>query len=231
MPNLTITLPKPIPIPVAAGPAKGAFPAPTWSPVLSDSGFWWNNGMAYAQCDSVLVRLRRNRTMSLGRHYDHQNLVLQELQGGLWHTTSSDRYDRILRCGEILAEPDIPDSERWGGTSFVRKLGSVSLFDFHQFDPDAYTAKYPISSWWEFVPYSRTSGRSVCIEIDRKKIDSRFISANDLVEQWESTGSYRHRIMPRLEAACIGSVPVGAFKRAFSVGKDDDRIRPLTASR
>ena len=47
------------------------------------------------------------------------------------------------------------------------------------------------------------------IAIDRKEIEDRFVSANDLVEQWESTGSYGHKIMPRLEAACIGSVPVG----------------------
>ena len=68
--------------------------------------------------------------------------VLQELYGGLWHTTHPDRFEKILARGAILPEPNIPDCERWctGGGSehypYARSLGGVSLFDFDLFDPD-----------------------------------------------------------------------------------------------
>ena len=62
--------------------------------------------------------------------------VLAELVGGVWHTTSQDRFLRILECGAILPEPDISERERWGtaagseGHSYTRSIGGVSLFDF-----------------------------------------------------------------------------------------------------
>src|SRR5258708_20259302 len=88
-----------------------------------------------------------------------RGLVLRELSGRLWHTTHPNRFKSILNSGAILPEPDIPDSERWKASKgnqsfpFVRTLGGVSLFDFDQFDPDSYSERYPISSWYEFVTY------------------------------------------------------------------------------
>src|SRR5438128_1622189 len=96
--------------------------------------------------------------------------ILQELLGGLWHATHPDRFAQILTSGALLPEPEIPDSERWGtlqGPTFypyVRTLGGVSLFDFGGFDPDIYREKYPMSSWFNFVPYRREWGCSVWIE-------------------------------------------------------------------
>jgi hypothetical protein len=81
-----------------------------------------------------------------------------QLRERLWHTTTPDRYESILRSGSILPNPEIPESDRWKTSRgphyypFVRTLGGVSLFDFHGFDPEAYSAKYPFSSWREFVP-------------------------------------------------------------------------------
>ena len=40
-------------------------------------------------------------------------LILGELCGRIWHTTTEERFDGILRSGEISPEPDIPDSDRW----------------------------------------------------------------------------------------------------------------------
>src|ERR1035438_4494083 len=69
-----------------------------------------------------------------------RQLVLQRTQGGLWHTTRPERFDRILSTGAILPEPDILDSERWANAGpehypYVRTLGGVSLFDFDGFNP------------------------------------------------------------------------------------------------
>jgi hypothetical protein len=61
-------------------------------------------------------------------------LVLQKLQGGVWHTTNVGRFQGILRSAAILPEPEIPDSERWSTSQgsewypYARTLGGVSLF-------------------------------------------------------------------------------------------------------
>ena len=58
---------------------------------------------------------------------------------GLWHTTSIQRFKKIVESGLILVYPDIPDTERWctrGGEEhypFVRHLEGISLFDFKDF--------------------------------------------------------------------------------------------------
>jgi uncharacterized glyoxalase superfamily protein PhnB len=36
-----------------------------------------------------------------------------ELRDCLWHTTTPNRYESILRAGSILPNPDIPESDRW----------------------------------------------------------------------------------------------------------------------
>src|SRR5579859_921647 len=43
-----------------------------------------------------------------------RDIVLQRLQGKLWHTTHPDRFNAILAKGAILPEAEISDSERWG---------------------------------------------------------------------------------------------------------------------
>ncbi len=162
-----------------------------------------------------------------------RNLVLQELYGRLWHTTHPDRYQRILTNGAILPEPDIPDRERWGTSlgkdyyPYVRTLGGVSLFDFDQFDPDAYHERCPSSSWATFVPYRTEWGCSVWIEIDRDRVaPPQLISAFDLLAKWKA-GGLGHKIMPEIEAAHLGPLPLTAFKRAFRVSKGDSQLQPL----
>ncbi|HKV92511.1 MAG TPA: hypothetical protein VJW20_08195 [Candidatus Angelobacter sp.] len=158
---------------------------------------------------------------------------MDELFGGLWHTTHPDRFKNILKTGAILPEPDIPDRECWKTSQgkdcypYVRILGGVSLFDFDQFDPDNYTQRCPVSSWYEFVPYQSTWGRAVWIEIDREKVAREVISASDLVVRWNQNEAYRHTIMPYIEAAHLGPVSKTAFKRAFLVCKEDDLLHAL----
>jgi len=58
--------------------------------------------------------------------------ILPELVGGLWHTTHPDRFERILKAGAILPEPDIPDKERWKTAEGSRVLSLRSRARRHQ---------------------------------------------------------------------------------------------------
>ena len=153
--------------------------------------------------------------------------VLAELVGGVWHTTSQDRFRRILECGAILPEPDIPDKERWGTAAgpelypYVRHIGGVSLFDFRGFDAASYSEKYPSSSWGTFIPCLESWDSAVWIEIDHERLGQAFFSGSHLLKRWKAEGSSR-RIMPLIEAAHIGPLPAVTFKRSFSVRREPE---------
>ena len=157
--------------------------------------------------------------------------VLGVLIGGLWHTTSTDRYNSIIRDGYILPEPNISEAERWATKMgkdlypFVRTLGGVSLFDFKDFDPNEYSERCPNSSWYEFVPFREIWQSAVWIEINRDTVKDNFISGNEHIERWKAEEAYRHRIMPFIEAAHIGKIPVSSFRRVLLV--NSDRIEEL----
>ena len=161
------------------------------------------------------------------------DFIWNELLGRLWHTTHPDRFAGIQKLGAIVPEPDIPDEQRWKTTHgknnfpYVRTLGGVSLFDFMDFDATQYCIKYPWSDWDKFVPFRKTWGCAVWIEIDRRKVAQNLISADDLINRRESEEAWRHTIMPRIEAAYIGELPQTAFVKAFIVQQGKDFCRPL----
>ena len=148
------------------------------------------------------------------------------LQGRLWHTTHPDRYQQILKSGAILPNPLIPDNDRWKTSRgphyfpYVRTLGAVSLFDFDGFDPASYSTNYPISSWREFVPYRRTWGASVWIEIDRHAVADKFMTAEQLRNRLSQENAHRHTLMPKIEVAYLGPIPISAFLCAFDCRAD-----------
>ena len=156
-----------------------------------------------------------------------------ELHGGLWHTTPPDRYLGIVEAGHILPDPPVPESERWKTSRgpeyhpYVRALGGVSLFDFQDFDPDAYNETHPMSSWAEFVPCSRTSGVAMWLQIDRFKVSAALIGADALVARWKEESAYRHTIMPRIEAAHLGPLPLKAVLRVLRFGLDTGRFEEI----
>jgi hypothetical protein len=162
-----------------------------------------------------------------------RELVVAQLYGGLWHTTTPDRFEGILRSGAILPEPTIPDRERWATSQgrehypYVRSLGGVSLFDFDQFDPKAYSKKCSASSWAAFVPYLQHVGSAVWIEIDRARVSAYLISGPDLLAKWNSEGGHGHNIMPYIEAAHLGPLPLTAFRRAFLAREGDEQFHDL----
>lgn len=160
--------------------------------------------------------------------------VLQQLYGGLWHTTHPERFEAILASGGILPEPNLPDSKRWctvGGSEhypYVRFLGGISLFDFDRFDPDAYSEKCPSSCWAYFVPYHSEWECAVWIEIDRGKVTPpHFVSGIELLAKWKADGAFGHNIMPEIEAAYLGFLPRAAFRRAFLVRKKNSELLDL----
>lgn len=141
------------------------------------------------------------------------------LHGRLWHTTRPDRVPAIMETGALMAEPNIPDAERQKAKRgpdyypFVRKIGGVSLFDFHEFDAEAYSLRCPSSSWSYFVPH--TGEGAVWIEIDRAAVAADFLSGQETYRRQDAGGFHRNTIMPYIEAAFIGDLPVSAFRAAF----------------
>ena len=162
--------------------------------------------------------------------FDADRFLMQQLHGRLWHSTHPERFLQIVQSGAILPEPTVPDYERWKTERgqdyfpYVRSIGGVSLFDFHEFDPESYLRDCPVSNWYEFVPYRKDWGAAVWIEIDRKRIGLQFISAGELLQKWKAEEAYRHTIMPRLEAAHIGALSAKAFKRALFVHSDASQL-------
>jgi hypothetical protein len=158
--------------------------------------------------------------------------VLARVLNGVWHTTNSVRFRGILVAGAILPEPPIPDTERWSTSQgpryypYVRTLGGVSLFDFREFDPTEYSERYPLSTWKAFVPYCSTWKEAVWIELDIEALGQDFVSGTQLLERWNSI-QVGNRIMPLIEAAHIGAVPLSAFKSVFSVRAGTAGLRPI----
>lgn len=159
------------------------------------------------------------------------------LREGIWHTTSVERFEGILAAGSILPDPPIPDMDRWGtacGPShypFVRSIGAVSVFDFSGFDEATYEVKYPNSMWRIFVPCFSKWAESIWIELDRSAIKDRFIDGKAVVERWKQQNELGRKIMPIIEAAHIGPVPISAFRHIYKYNKHDQEFRQIKMPR
>jgi len=147
-----------------------------------------------------------NRSISIT---EHRQLVLDQVTGSVWHTTSSARFKQIVECGSIVAEPDIADKARWGtarGHTFypyVRSIGGVSLFDFSEFDAESYSAASPWSSWATFIPYQSEWKEAIWIEIDTIQLSESYVCGIDLLARWKEENA-TNRIMPLIESAAVG---------------------------
>lgn len=155
------------------------------------------------------------------------------LRDGLWHTTNNERCEGILASTSILPEPPVPDSQRWGAASgpglypFVRSIGGVSLFDFLCFDEFAYSTKYPLSMWKTFVPCFSEWEEAVWIELDRAAIAKGFLGGVVLLELWKEGNELGRKIMPIIEAAHIGPVPVSAFRKIYKFNRSTQEFKQI----
>ena len=76
--------------------------------------------------------------------------LMSKLHGRLWHMTHPERFLGIMQSGAIVPEPDIDNKVRWKASCgeefypYVRFIGGVSLFDFHQFDPESYADDFSL---------------------------------------------------------------------------------------
>ena len=154
------------------------------------------------------------------------------LNNRLWHTTKIERFQQIVKCGYILAEPAIEDKYRWKTRNgpenypFVRTLGGISVFEFNEFNPDNYAKLYPISSWHTFVPYRKDWGVSLWIEIDKEKIDNHFMNGESVLQLWREREAQCHPIMPIIEAAYLSALPVTMFKQVLVSTSDCPDLKP-----
>ena len=148
----------------------------------------------------------------------------------MWHSTSIKRYKSILECCNILPEPNIPNSERWSTSRgelhypLVRHLGGVSLFDFDNFNPKAYSQKYPASSWRTFVPNRKGWDETVWIKINRLKTIDKLINGADLVKKWKGENLYTHKFMPIIECAHLGALPTSSFDNVLVYNTNSERF-------
>ena len=143
------------------------------------------------------------------------------LRERLWHSTSPERYERICETGAILPEPDLPDKFRQGTACgpdhypYVRHLGGISLFDFLGFNEIEYARRCPMSNWDHFVPQNDLEGNKIWIEIDRHAVGDNLIPGAALYERWEAEKAYRHKLMPYIEAAHLGPLPLRCVSQAL----------------
>ena len=155
------------------------------------------------------------------------------LREGIWHTTSVERFKGILDAGGILPDPLIPDLDRWGTAGgpvlypFVRSIGAVSVFYFSSFDESIYNEKYPNSMWQTFVPCFHKWDESIWIELDRSAINNSFVGGPALLERWKQQNELGRKIMPIIEAAHIGRVPISAFRRVYKYSTHDQEFRQI----
>lgn len=157
------------------------------------------------------------------------------LDNKLVHMTHPDRFEKIIETGGLHPEPEgIHDCDRWstrdGSASYpyVRHIGGVSLFDFSNFDAEVYEKACPMSNWYDFVPYRRSWGCAVWIDVEPVRKSKSYLSAKDVGNKQKSDKKHRHRLMPRIEAAHIGPIPTTMFDGAFLVFEPGDDIHKIS---
>lgn len=154
---------------------------------------------------------------------DEVGPIWAELDDRLWHTTHPKRFLGIREAGAILPEPDIRDAERWSTSQgpkyypYVRHIGGVSLFDFDSFEGKAYSKQYSSSNWRAFVPYRNDWDGAVWIEVDRERVASSVIWGKALLDHQKASGEIGRRIMPVIEVAHMGPLPLEACIRALLI--------------
>ena len=59
------------------------------------------------------------------------------------------------------------------------------------------------------------------MEIDRTKLGDAYIDGEELLARWKREKAQQHTMMPLVEAAHIGPIPMQAVSQVFRIGADD----------
>lgn len=159
-------------------------------------------------------------------------LLKARMNMGIWNSTNPKRFASIMDQG-IHPEPVLAENERWKtefgreNYPFVRFIGGGSLFDFSGLDSEEYSIVYPLSTWHTFVPDRMDWRRAVWIEVGTNSFVDLIVSTEKLMSKRKEGGHYRHTLMPHLECACIGPIPISAFKSAFMTWSGGERSEEI----
>lgn len=145
------------------------------------------------------------------------------LHGHIWHTTSPERYESILRTGAILVAPPLSDAERWRANRgpdhypFVRSIEGISLFDFRDFDPKTYSERNS-ATWWTFVPCREDWAHAIWIQLNPLLLSEHFLDGAAVLRRWKEAKTGR-TLMPEIEAAHVGDIHCDHFSSVMCLSK------------
>ena len=133
--------------------------------------------------------------------------LVSELDGCLWHATTSEAFEKIVSEGFIK----IPDQSKYSN-GFCRGIGAISLFDLRYPDPPPY-----ISHWSEWISRNPLKP-SYWFEVDRELTKSSVLSPTELLKRWRiEQNSERVRIIAGIESAHIGPLPLSHTRRTLKI--------------
>jgi hypothetical protein len=64
---------------------------------------------------------------------------------------------------------------------------------------------------------------TIWLEINIKKLLNNFLCPNEVMEKWHQSEEYR-QVIPRIEAAYIGEIPISMIKRALKYCSVSERF-------
>ncbi|KZN30034.1 hypothetical protein N480_03560 [Pseudoalteromonas luteoviolacea S2607] len=145
------------------------------------------------------------------------NILPKELERKVWHVTSLENAKKIIAHGSIIANPDIPESERWGGSCesvhpFARSINGISLFDLRQ---EKALKKHPLSY---FKPMNLKAPTTIWFEVDTLALSGNFLSPEEALTKKRKLESYRQYILD-LEAISLCPIEMRHIKSVFALGK------------
>lgn len=133
-----------------------------------------------------------------------------ELDGRLWHATSSAKLAEIVRDGAIS-----PSAERDHRGSFSESIGAISLFDFGSSAIDHANQFRNVVGWLGERQEARTA---IWLEVDRGQLGEGFLDAEAARAIWQRNCGVN--FIPGVEACHRGPIPIGSVRRALLIGRD-----------
>lgn len=155
-----------------------------------------------------------------------------ELRGGLWHSTPSHRFRKIVEAREIQSDPPLPGEFVWhnrNGTSYARSIGGVSLFDFRDADWQRLCDFGQQDGWVQFFRAQQISTpidecvSTVWLAMDRTRLRNFHSIADVTAHRCASGKALATKWMPCIEACVVGPIPLSACTHAVAVCAVDEK--------